>query len=103
MNHRSTTTWLKRVLSGESPVAESEELSPEDRAREMLVFGLRRMAGVDRQQFAARSGFSIDNLIAEPLAKFVAEGLLADKGQIVRLTREGLFVSDAIWPYFLRQ
>ncbi len=28
MNHRSTTTWLKRVLAGQSPVAESECLSP---------------------------------------------------------------------------
>ena len=32
MNHRSTSTWLKRVLGGTSPVAESETLSPEDRA-----------------------------------------------------------------------
>ena len=47
MNHRSTTTWLKRVLAGQSPVAERETLEPADRAREMLVFGLRRMAGVE--------------------------------------------------------
>ena len=103
MNHRSTTTWLKRVLGGQSAVAESEELPPEDRAREMLVFGLRRMAGVERVHFAARTGYTVDALVGEPLRKFVAEGLLADDGTTIKLTREGLFVSDAIWPYFLRK
>ena len=32
LNHRSTTTWLRRVLAGQSPVAESEVLPPIDRA-----------------------------------------------------------------------
>ncbi|MGD9721016.1 MAG: radical SAM family heme chaperone HemW [Pirellulales bacterium] len=102
MNHRSTTTWLKRVLAGQSPVAESESLDSEARARELLVFALRRLEGVDRRAFAARSGFEVDQLVAEPLRRFVELGLLEDDGQRVRLSREGLFVSDAIWPHFLR-
>jgi oxygen-independent coproporphyrinogen-3 oxidase len=102
MNHRSTTTYIKRVLNGQSPVAESEALGPEDRAREMLVFGLRRMAGVERAAFAARTGYSVDALAGGALGRFVATGLLADDGRRVRLTREGLFVSDALWPHFLR-
>jgi oxygen-independent coproporphyrinogen-3 oxidase len=102
MNHRSTTTWLKRVLAGQSPVAECETLAPADRAREMLVFGLRRLAGVERADFATRSGFEIDALVGEPLARFVEQGLLSDDGRRVRLTHAGLFVSDAIWPHFLR-
>jgi oxygen-independent coproporphyrinogen-3 oxidase len=103
VNHRSTTTWLKRVLAGESPVAESETLSSEDRAREALVLGLRRMEGVDRREFAARSGFEIDALVGRELARFVELGLLCDQAGRVRVTREGLFVSDAIWPAFLRR
>jgi oxygen-independent coproporphyrinogen-3 oxidase len=50
-NHKSTTTYLARVLSGQSPVAESEQLSPADRARELLVFALRRLEGVSRIGF----------------------------------------------------
>ena len=30
-------------------------------------------------------------------------GLMTDDRKRVRLTRAGLFVSDAIWPHFLRQ
>jgi oxygen-independent coproporphyrinogen-3 oxidase len=100
-NHRSVTTYLNRVLAGESPVAEREELSDEARARELLVFGLRRIEGVERRSFNAATGIEIDELIAAPLTKYVKLGLLADDGQRVRLTREGLFVSDAIWPELL--
>jgi oxygen-independent coproporphyrinogen-3 oxidase len=100
-NHRSVTTYLQRVLAGESPVAECEQLDDEARARELLVFGLRRMEGVDRREFAERSGVEMDKLVATQLKKFVDLGLLSDDGERVRLTREGLFVSDAIWPEFL--
>jgi oxygen-independent coproporphyrinogen-3 oxidase len=102
VNHQSTTTYLKRVLAGESPVAESETLAPEERAREWLVFALRRLEGVDRATFTTRTGFELDKLVGDALARFVEQGLLFDDGQRVRLSRSGLFVSDAIWPYFLR-
>jgi oxygen-independent coproporphyrinogen-3 oxidase len=100
-NHRSVTTYLQRVLAGESPVAEREQLDDEARAREFLVFGLRRIEGVERRSFAAWTGFDIDALVAAPLKKFVGLQLLSDDGERVRLTREGLYVSDAIWPEFL--
>jgi oxygen-independent coproporphyrinogen-3 oxidase len=100
-NHRSTTTYLRRVLSGKSPVAERERLSPEARAREALVFGLRRIDGVWRREFAARTGFEIDELAGTTLRKFIGLGLLSDDGKRVRLTREGLFVSDSLWPEML--
>ncbi|HEY2148496.1 MAG TPA: radical SAM family heme chaperone HemW, partial [Pirellulales bacterium] len=100
-NHRSTTTYLKRVLAGESPVAEREQLSPEARARELLVFALRRIEGVTRPWFTARSNFDLDSLASDTIARYAAMGLLADDGHRVRLTREGLFISDAIWPDLL--
>jgi len=102
-NHRSTTTYLKRVLSGQSPVAEREQLGPEDRARELLVFALRRIAGVERNWFAARSSFSIDELVGPALRRYIDLGMLEDTGNAIRLTRNGLLVSDAIWPDFLRR
>jgi putative oxygen-independent coproporphyrinogen III oxidase len=102
-NHRSTTTWLARVLAGQSPVAESETLEPEDRAREHLVFALRRIEGIERGPFAERTGFDVDALVGESLKRFVALGLLEDDGRRIKLSREGLFVSDSIWPHFLRR
>lgn len=101
VNHRSTTTYLKRVLAGQSPVAEHETLSPPERAREALVLGMRRLAGVDRRAFAVQTGFEVDELAGPAIARLVELGMLADDGSRVRLTRDGLFVSDAIWPALL--
>jgi oxygen-independent coproporphyrinogen-3 oxidase len=100
-NHKSTTTYLKRVLAGESPVAEREELSPDQRAREQLVLGLRRIEGVDRALFAATSGHELSELAGSAIKKFTELKLLSDDGARVKLTREGLFVSDALWPELL--
>lgn len=100
-NHRSTTTYLQRVLAGESPVADSEELDAECRAREFLVFALRRLEGISRTEFTAQTGYDLDELFAAPLQKFTSLGLLESAGDRVRLTREGLFVSDALWPEML--
>jgi oxygen-independent coproporphyrinogen-3 oxidase len=100
-NHRSTATYLKRVLAGESPVAEREELNDEQRARERLVLGLRRLEGVDRTEFAAQSGLQVDDLAGPAITRLVELKLLSDDGSRVRLTREGLYVSDALWPELL--
>jgi oxygen-independent coproporphyrinogen-3 oxidase len=100
-NHRSTTTYIKRVLAGQSPVAESERLNDEQRARERSVLGLRRLEGVDRARFAAATGFQLDELAGSTISRLVELELLRDDGMHVRLTREGLFVSDAMWPELL--
>jgi oxygen-independent coproporphyrinogen-3 oxidase len=100
-NHRSTTTWMARVLQGESPVAESDTLSAEDRARERLVFGLRQLAGVNLASIQAATGVDIESLVGSKLAEFTEQGFFLRTGQHLQLTRPGLLISDAIWPYFL--
>ena len=100
-NHRSTTTYLKRVFAGKSPVAEREELDAEARARERLVFGLRRLRGVDTERFAAETGFAIGQLCGDALDRYIDLGLLEMREGCLRLTRDGLLVSDSIWPDFL--
>jgi oxygen-independent coproporphyrinogen-3 oxidase len=91
------------VLAGESPVAESEVLSAEDRARERLVIGLRRMDGVNRSEFEILCGVKIEELVGSELEAIVGMGLLDWTGDWLRLTRDGLFVSDSIWSRFLRR
>lgn len=100
-NHRSTTTYVERIQRGESPIADQETLSDEDRAREHLVFTLRRLEGITRAGFAERTGFDFDALVGSAIARFVELGMLADDGTRVRLTREGLLVSDSLWPELL--
>ncbi|HZZ29944.1 MAG TPA: radical SAM family heme chaperone HemW [Pirellulales bacterium] len=100
-NHQSVTKWLHCMEHNQSPVAERECLPPEGKARELLVFGLRRLEGVRRDRFTAKTGYEIDTLVGKPLRGFITAGLLHDDGMRIQLTREGLFVSDSLWPQFL--
>lgn len=102
VNHRSTSTYLARTLAGQSPVAERERLGAQDRAREALVLGLRRLAGIDEATFTARFGYTPATLGGPALDQFLDQGLLERCAGSLRLTRAGLVVSDALWPAFLR-
>jgi oxygen-independent coproporphyrinogen III oxidase len=96
LNTRDTQMYIRKVLSGESPTFQSETLSPEERARETIAVQLRRADGIDREAYRLQTGFDLDSLIAEPLAKLAGLGLLEDDRQRVRLTRKGKGVADAI-------
>jgi oxygen-independent coproporphyrinogen III oxidase len=96
-NHRSTTTWMTRVLAGEDFSGDVDAMSIEDAARERLVVGLRRRDGVDRAAFLAASGCDLDAVGGRAVARWVAAGLATDDGRSVRLTRTGLLVSDTLW------
>jgi oxygen-independent coproporphyrinogen-3 oxidase len=100
-NHGSTTTYLRRVLGGESPVVEVERIDDNERARERLVFGLRRMDGVCREQFRAATGFDIEQLVGDQLPRLLDQGLLRWNRSRLQLTRRGLLVSDSLWPDML--
>lgn len=100
-NHRSVTTWLKRVLAGESAIGDVEKLDPESFARELLVLGLRTNDGVERAWFNETTDFDLDTLAGESLARLVAQGLLEDSGEYVSLTFEGRFLADTVAGEFL--
>ena len=100
-NIRSVLGWLARLERGESPVADSEELEREHRARELIYLGLRRIHGLDRKSFHEKTGFELDELCGPALKTQVKLGLLDDDGVRVCLTLEGRFVADRVVQEFL--
>ncbi len=101
VNHRSTTTYIRKSRSGQSLVAEADELSKEDYIRERFVFGLRRLAGVDLQELDAIWNGPVRVLFEPYLEAYLRQGWLDQIGSIVRLTRSGLVISDSLWPDLL--
>jgi oxygen-independent coproporphyrinogen-3 oxidase len=96
-NHRSVTAWIDGVLAGRDVTGDRDAMTDEEAARERIVVGLRRRDGVDRRTFREVSGFDLDTLAGHAIARWVASGLAADDGRRLRLTREGLLVSDGLW------
>jgi oxygen-independent coproporphyrinogen-3 oxidase len=96
-NHRSPVTWMNRVLTGDDVTGDVDAMDAEAAARERLVVGLRRRAGVERAAFRAASGLDLDDLAAPAITRWVVQGLATDDGATIRLTRDGLLVSDSLW------
>lgn len=101
VNHRSTTTYLKRVESGQSPLAESEAISAEQYAREVAAFGLRMLAGIEPDDFARRTGHSLGAFPGDPLGWTIAQGLVTRENDRIRLTERGLLFADTVAAKFL--
>lgn len=101
VNHRSVTTWINGVLRGRSPIGESEQLGSEESARELIMLGLRRCAGIDLAEFVSRTGFDLRELGREALARHARLGLLEEAEGHLRLTRDGRFLADTVISDFL--
>ncbi len=84
--------WKTRRRS--IPRAFEERLDPEARARETLVFGLRRIAGWRRDEFREATGFDYDALRGPEIERLVGAGLLERTANGIRLRSDSLFVSD---------
>ena len=97
INTRDLQAYLKRVEAGADPTGPSEELDPQERARETATLMLRRIQiGLDRADFATRTGFSIDDLSSQAIEKHTRSGLLQDDGARLKLTRQGVFLADTV-------
>jgi len=96
-NHRSTTTWINRVLAGLDATGDVDAMTIEAAARERLVVGLRRRDGVNRDAFLRASACDLDAVAGPSVARWVTDGMATDDGHTIRLTRAGLLVSDALW------
>lgn len=96
-NHRSTTTWIRKVLAGEDASGETDAMTSEAAARERLVLGLRRRDGIDRRAFLAMTGFTIEAVAGKAIERWILAGLAEDDGRRLCLSRNGLLICDTLW------
>ena len=95
-NHRSATTWLRRVEAGVSPVAEEEPQTPQTVAEELLMLGLRRAEGLSLARFQRDVGRSLDRFAGAAVRRNVDGGLLRVDGDRVALTAKGRVLADTV-------
>jgi len=96
VNTRDLKGYIRKALAGEPTAFQSEQLGPEERARETIAVQLRRVEGIERASFQEQTGFSLDLLAGPSIARHVGLGLLSDQGDCVQLTRQGQAVADTV-------
>ena len=102
VNHASTTIYIKRLLANESPIADFEELAHRDWTVDAFVFGMRRIAGVDLGWLKQDGDLETVQKIETFLSDAIEQDWVTRDGEQVKLTRQGLMLSDSIWPLVYR-
>lgn len=96
---------LQRYLSlagNVQHICEEEEiLSIQDEMEEFMFLGLRMTCGVRKSDFFRMFSIQMDEIYAEPLKKMEDNGLLEINGDIVRLTKRGIDISNYVFEHFL--
>lgn len=95
--HRKPENYLKAVTRNGHGIAGETVLTPEERAREALVMGLRLVEGVDLAWIAQQSG--VDQLIdTRAFEQLRAQGLVWREGDRLGVAEPGRLLLDAILP-----
>lgn len=80
---------------------EITKLSLNDAMSEFMFLGLRKTAGVSKNEFKKNFTFSVEKIFGEIIEKHVKNKLLLDDGEFLRLTDRGLDISNYVISYFL--
>ncbi len=88
--HRAPEPWADRVERNGHGTTDETPVTADERAREMLLMGLRLTEGIDETRFAARTGVTLDDATdADTLAQALDAGYLERGAGVLRATMEG--------------
>ena len=95
--HRAPEPWADRVeRQGHGSTAE-ERIGPRDRAREMLLMGLRLTEGIDAARFAVRTGMALEAALdPDVLDQALEAGYLTHAADRLAATAEGRLRLDSL-------
>jgi putative oxygen-independent coproporphyrinogen III oxidase len=101
--HRAPEIWAERVERDGHGTTEETPLEPTERAREMLLMGLRLAEGIDADRFIARTGIALEEAL-EPivLQQALDEGYLERRNGHLVATRAGRMRLDALLTAIVR-
>jgi putative oxygen-independent coproporphyrinogen III oxidase len=101
--HRAPEPWAARVERDGHGMMEEVALQPAERAREMLLMGLRLSEGIDAGRFAERTGIPLEAALDLPvLHQALEEGYLEWRGEGLAATFQGRLRLDALLTAIVR-
>ncbi len=96
VNHRSPTTYLKRIRNGQSAVAESERISPLQYARERAAFGIRMLTGINLVKLSSETGVDLQQEYSQGIDQLIEQGLVKANGSVLQLSEKGILFADTV-------
>ncbi len=95
-NIPDVSSYIEAMQRGDSAVEETTQEDEETQARNALIFGLRKVSGIDMNAFEKRYKRSPISLFGSEFESHIAGGLLETSQNRLRLTRKGLLLSNEV-------
>ncbi len=99
-NHGPIRHYLQAVEAGNARVQE-EALTLNEKMEEEMFLGLRKKSGVSKKRFEEKFGISFEEQYGAIVAELTEQGLLVPDRNIVRMTKQGLFLGDTVAEKFI--
>jgi len=100
-NLSDTGRYIDAIKSGDSTTDEEEQLSTEQLISEALMLGLRLREGVSLRRLSSAYDVDLMSLYSGTIRSLEKIGMLEVEGDIIHLTSDGLFVSNAVISEFM--
>ena len=99
-NHGPIRHDLEAVKAGDARVQE-EVLTLKEQMEEEMFLGLRKKSGVSKKRFEEKFGISFEEQYGAVVSELTEQGLLVPDRDIVRMTKQGLFLGDTVAEKFI--
>ena len=99
-NHGPIRHYLEAVEAGNARVQE-EVLTLKEKMEEEMFLGLRKKSGVSKKRFEEKFGLSFEDQYGSVVSELTEQGLLVPDRDIVRMTKQGLFLGDTVAEKFI--
>ncbi len=99
-NHGPIRHYLQAVEAGNARVQE-EVLTLKEKMEEEMFLGLRKKSGVSKKRFEEKFGISFEDQYGAVVSELTEQGLLVPDKEIVRMTKQGLFLGDTVAEKFI--
>jgi len=100
-NIKSVDGYIRKIQSGNSPVAGKETLTLEQQMIESVFLGLRTKEGIDLKRFEKKFGPVFSSIFSKPLKKLEQKGYLTLSDTFCKLTPSGMRFHDSICDLFI--
>ncbi len=99
-NHGPIRHYLQAVEAGHARVQE-EVLTLKEKMEEEMFLGLRKKSGVSKKRFEEKFGVSFEDQYGAVVSELTEQGLLIPDRDMVRMTKQGLFLGDTVAEKFI--
>ena len=100
-NISSVEEYINSINEKGEAVEEIINNSKNDNMEEFMFMGLRKINGIDENEFKNRFSMNINDVYGEILNKYIDEGLLIRKSGRIFLSEKGIEISNIIMADFL--